>query len=142
LFNITSPRWQTKVNCSPNTIWIFSYSSSIIILSCEYSSLSNKSFIEPTPAEEAAARAKEEQEQAALPYKWAQTIGDLDITLEVPGNLKGRDLNVDIKKRKLVVGIKGQEPIITVHHLSHATTTIILIIKYPKFSSTLLTFLV
>ncbi|RQM05632.1 hypothetical protein DH86_00003420 [Scytalidium sp. 3C] len=67
---------------------------------------------ELSPEEEAAARAKEAAEQAALPYKWSQAIGDLDITLEVPGNLKGRDLNVDIKKTKLVVGIKGQDPII------------------------------
>jgi len=67
---------------------------------------------DPTPEEEAAARAKEAAEQAALPYKWTQTIGDLDITAEVPGNLKGRDLNVDIKKKKLVVGVKGKEPII------------------------------
>ncbi|KUJ09527.1 CS-domain-containing protein [Mollisia scopiformis] len=67
---------------------------------------------EPTKEEEAAARAMEAAEQAALPYKWTQTIGDLDITLEVPGNLKGKDLNVDIKKKKLVLGIKGQEAII------------------------------
>ncbi|KAH8748823.1 nuclear movement protein [Hyaloscypha finlandica] len=67
---------------------------------------------ELTKEEEAAARTKEAEEQAALPYKWAQAIGDLDITVEVPGNLKGKDLNVDIKKKKLVLGIKGQEPII------------------------------
>jgi HSP20 family molecular chaperone IbpA len=72
------------------------------------------SITEPTPAEEAALRAKEAEEQAALPYKWTQTITDLDITLEVPGNLKGKDLVVEIKKKKLVVGIKGQEPIINV----------------------------
>jgi HSP20 family molecular chaperone IbpA len=71
-------------------------------------------FLEPNPAEEAAARAKEAEEQAALPYKWTQTIGDLDITVEVSGNLKGRDLNVDMKKKKLVLGVKGQEPIISV----------------------------
>ena len=70
--------------------------------------------IEPTPAEEAAARAKEAEEQAALPYKWTQQIGDLDITVDVPGNLKGRDFVVDIKKKKLVLGIKGQEPFISV----------------------------
>ncbi|TVY88336.1 Nuclear movement protein [Lachnellula willkommii] len=69
---------------------------------------------EPTPQEEAAAKAKEAEEQAALPYKWTQTIGDLDITLEVPGNLKGRDLKVEIKKKSLVLGVKGQEPIISV----------------------------
>ncbi|KAH8669468.1 HSP20-like chaperone [Tricladium varicosporioides] len=68
---------------------------------------------EPTPEQEAAARAKEAEEQAALPYKWTQVIGELDVTCEVPGNLKSRDLNVEIKKTKLVVGIKGQEPIIS-----------------------------
>ncbi|PMD24722.1 CS-domain-containing protein [Hyaloscypha hepaticicola] len=67
---------------------------------------------ELTKEEEAAARAKEAEEQAALPYKWAQSIGDLDIIVEVPGNLKGKDFIVDIKKKKLALGIKGQEPII------------------------------
>ncbi|KAK0633050.1 HSP20-like chaperone [Immersiella caudata] len=67
---------------------------------------------EPTPAEEAALRAKEKAEQDALPYKWTQTIGDLDITFSVPGNFKGRDLAVDIKKTSVTAGIKGQEPII------------------------------
>ncbi|EOO00776.1 putative nuclear movement protein nudc protein [Phaeoacremonium minimum UCRPA7] len=67
---------------------------------------------ELTPAEEAAARAKEKAEQDALPYKWIQTIGDVDVTISIPGNYKGRDLNVEIKKQKLVAGIKGQEPII------------------------------
>jgi len=68
---------------------------------------------DPTPEEEAAARAKEAAEQSALPYKWTQTIGDLDLSAEVAGNLKGRDLNVEIKKKKLVVAVKGQEPIIS-----------------------------
>ncbi|KAL1845254.1 hypothetical protein VTK73DRAFT_788 [Phialemonium thermophilum] len=67
---------------------------------------------ELTPAEEAAARAKEKAEQDALPYKWTQTIGDLDLTFNVPGNLKGRDLNISIQKQKLVAGVKGQEPVI------------------------------
>lgn len=72
----------------------------------------------PTPEErekkDAEAKAKEEEEQAALPYKWTQTIGDLDITVPVPGHLKGRDFHVVIAKMKLTVGIKGQEPIIDV----------------------------
>lgn len=71
---------------------------------------------DPSPAEEAAARKKEAEEQAALPYKWTQTIGELDLTFNVPGNLKSRDLVVDIKKQSIVAGIKGQEPIISVHH--------------------------
>ncbi|TPX09293.1 uncharacterized protein E0L32_009485 [Thyridium curvatum] len=67
---------------------------------------------EPTPAEEAAAAAKEKAEQEALPYKWSQTIGDLDISISIPGNLKARDLIVDIKKQKLLARVKGQEPFI------------------------------
>lgn len=69
---------------------------------------------EPNPAEEAAARAKEAAEQAALPYKWTQTIGDVDISFSVPGNLKGRDLVVELRKTGLSAGIKGQEPVIKV----------------------------
>ncbi|OAR01168.1 hypothetical protein LLEC1_07673 [Akanthomyces lecanii] len=66
----------------------------------------------PSPAEDAASRAKELEEQAALPYKWTQTIGELDVTFTVPGNMKSRDLVVEIKKLKLTAGIKGQEPVI------------------------------
>ncbi|KAK7934760.1 nuclear movement protein [Apiospora marii] len=65
------------------------------------------------PQAEAAAIAKEKEEQAALPYKWTQTIAELDIVIEgLPGTYKGRDLVVDIKKNKLVAGVKGQPPII------------------------------
>jgi HSP20 family molecular chaperone IbpA len=68
-------------------------------------------------AADAVAQAKEAEEQAALPYQWTQTIGDLDITTDVPGNLKSRDFVVEIKKTKLTVGIKGQEPILSVRSL-------------------------
>ncbi|KAI1853045.1 hypothetical protein JX265_012801 [Neoarthrinium moseri] len=68
---------------------------------------------DPTPEQEAAARAKEAEEQAALPYKWTQTIGELEVLITgIPGNFKGRDLVVDIKRQKLVAGIKGKDPII------------------------------
>ncbi|KAH0444354.1 CS domain-containing protein [Colletotrichum camelliae] len=67
---------------------------------------------EPTPAEEAAARAKEAEEQNALPYKWQQTIADVDVTFSVPGNYKSRDLVIDLKKNTISAGVKGQEPII------------------------------
>ncbi|MCJ1390610.1 hypothetical protein MMC18_003471 [Xylographa bjoerkii] len=70
----------------------------------------------PTPEErekkDAEAKAREEEEQSKLPYKWTQTIGDLDITVPVPGNLKGKDFNVVLSKTKLKVGVKGQEPIL------------------------------
>ena len=75
-------------------------------------STANKS--EPTPAEEAAARAKEAEEQAALPYKWTQTISELDVVVSVPGNLKARDLVVELKRDSLRVGAKGQDPVIDV----------------------------
>lgn len=72
----------------------------------------------PPPEEkekrDAEAKAKEAEEQARLPYKWTQTIQDVDITVPVPGNLKGRDLDVVITKKKLKVGVKGQTPIIDV----------------------------
>ncbi|KAF3805867.1 Nuclear movement protein nudC [Colletotrichum gloeosporioides] len=67
---------------------------------------------EPTPAEEAAARAKEAEEQNALPYKWQQTIADVDVTFSVPGNYKSRDLVIDLKKNTISAGVKGQDPII------------------------------
>ncbi|GJN79878.1 CS-like domain-containingprotein [Purpureocillium lilacinum] len=67
---------------------------------------------DPSPAEEAAARAREAEEQAALPYKWQQTIADVDVTFNVPGNMKSRDLVVEIKKQTLSAGIRGQDPVI------------------------------
>lgn len=76
---------------------------------------------EPTPAELAAREAEEKQrkaaeeaEQAALPYKWTQTIRDVDVTISVPGTLKGRDLDVSLKRDSIRVAVKGQEAIIEV----------------------------
>lgn len=79
----------------------------------------------PTPSEreklDAEVRAKEREEQSALPYKWTQTIKDLDITVPIPANLKGRDLAVQIGKTTLSVAIKGHEPILagTLPHPIH-----------------------
>ncbi|KAG5988077.1 hypothetical protein E4U43_004839 [Claviceps pusilla] len=68
---------------------------------------------DPSPAEEAAARAKEAAEQEALPYKWQQhSIAEVNITFTVPGNMKSKDLVIDIKKKSLSAGIKGQDPVI------------------------------
>lgn len=70
----------------------------------------------PTPSErdasDAAARAKEAAEQALLPYKWTQTISDVDITVPVAGNLRGRDIVVELSKTYLKVGVKGQKDLI------------------------------
>ncbi|KAI9733037.1 MAG: hypothetical protein M1834_003582 [Cirrosporium novae-zelandiae] len=71
---------------------------------------------EPTPAEREKAdkelHEREAAEQAKLPYKWTQTIKDVDVTISVPGNIRGRDLEVVLLKTKLKVKIKGQDPII------------------------------
>ena len=72
----------------------------------------------PTPSErehkDKEDRAREAEEQAKLPYKWTQTIQDLDITIGVASNLRGKDIVVDMTKTKLKVGVKGQEPFIDV----------------------------
>ncbi|PSK34242.1 CS domain-containing protein 2 [Elsinoe australis] len=51
----------------------------------------------PTPSEQAKAdaelRAREAEEQSKLPYKWTQTIQDLDITIPIASNYKGKDLD-------------------------------------------------
>lgn len=71
---------------------------------------------EPTPEEQQKldreAKAKEDAEQAALPYKWTQTIKDLDVTISIDAKYKGRDLDVKIARNSLKVAIKGQDPII------------------------------
>jgi len=66
---------------------------------------------QPDPAAEEAARKKEAAEQAALPYTWKQTIGDVDISVPVPPGTRGRDLVVEIARSKLKVGLKGKQPI-------------------------------
>jgi len=59
-----------------------------------------------------AAKAKELEEQSKLPYKWTQTIGELDLTAVIPANIKGKDLDVKITRNGIKAAIKGQEPII------------------------------
>lgn len=72
----------------------------------------------PPPEErkklDAEAKAKEDAEQAALPYKWEQTIKDLDITITIDAKYKGKDLDIKIARNALKVAIKGQEPFIDV----------------------------
>lgn len=82
----------------------------------------------PTPeersAKDAEAKAKQDEDQAKLPYKWGQTIGDLDITIPISSSIKGRDCDVSITKSKIKVALKGQEPFIDVRtHLPRPTHT-------------------
>ncbi|CAG8697446.1 10493_t:CDS:2, partial [Acaulospora colombiana] len=73
----------------------------------EYNNLST----EEREAYDAAERQREKEEQATLPYSWAQQLGDVDIVVPVPAGTRARDLAVTISKKKLSVGLKGKEPI-------------------------------
>lgn len=64
--------------------------------------------------EEKVRRAAEIAEQAKLPYKWTQTIRDVDVTIPVPGHLRGKDLDVLLAKDRIRVGVKGETPILEV----------------------------
>lgn len=66
---------------------------------------------EEREARDKADREREVAEQAALPYKWKQELGEVDITVPVPKGTRARDLIVVIQKKKLSVGLKGQEKI-------------------------------
>ena len=72
----------------------------------------------PTPSErersDKLAREREAEEQALLPYRWTQTIKDVDVTVPVRGTLKGKDIVVVISKTNLKVGVRGEEPTIDV----------------------------
>lgn len=67
---------------------------------------------QPDPAAEKEAREKEAAEQAALPYTWKQTIGDVDISVPVPIGTRGKDLIVILSPTKIKVGLKGKDPIL------------------------------
>ena len=76
----------------------------------------------PTPSErertDKELKEKEAAEQAALPYKWTQTIGDVDISVPVAGHLRGRDIEVILTKKRIKVAIKGEtEAILDVYFL-------------------------
>jgi CS domain len=74
----------------------------------------SRSEVEKREQDEKERKAEEDAEQAKLPYRWTQTISDLDVTVSVPGNVKGRDLDICITKTRIRVGLKGQSPIIDV----------------------------
>lgn len=59
-------------------------------------------------------RKQEEEEQSKLPYKWSQVLNEAEVSVPIPGNLKAKDLVVELKKTHLKVQIKGQDPIIDV----------------------------
>ena len=52
------------------------------------------------------------EEAKTLPYTWEQTLEDVTVSLVVPAGTPGKMVNCQIKKDHLVVGLKGQTPII------------------------------
>lgn len=69
----------------------------------------------PSNAELKAAAAEQAAEQSALPYKWTQTIAEVELSIPVPAGTRARDLIVEIKSQSIKVGLKGKEPILEVH---------------------------
>lgn len=51
-------------------------------------------------------------ETKEIPYTWEQTLEDVTVSLIVPAGTPGKMVNCKITKTHLVVGIKGQTPII------------------------------
>mmetsp|Transcript_1025 Transcript_1025/g.3168 ORF Transcript_1025/g.3168 Transcript_1025/m.3168 type:complete len:361 (-) Transcript_1025:1545-2627(-) len=45
-------------------------------------------------------------------YTWTQTLADLEVQVPVLPGTRGRQLNIDIARAHLIVGVKGEEPII------------------------------
>ncbi|KAG7099181.1 hypothetical protein E1B28_001050 [Marasmius oreades] len=74
----------------------------------EYDSLSS----EERRVKDQEERTREATEQAALPYKWTQTLGEVDIAFPVPKGTKGKDLIIMIQKKKISAGLKGKDKIL------------------------------
>jgi len=77
-----------------------------------YDSEYDKLTPEEREAKDKADKERERAEQAALPYKWEQQLGDVDVTVPVPKGTRARDLIVVIDKKKLRVGLKGADNIL------------------------------
>lgn len=58
-------------------------------------------------AHDAAALARQEAEQAALPYKWTQALDHVAVSLPLSEGTKARMLDVAIKKKSIRVARKG-----------------------------------
>ncbi|KAK7207012.1 HSP20-like chaperone [Myxozyma melibiosi] len=61
---------------------------------------------EQSKEELAAAIAKEQMEQDALPYKWTQVLEELTVTVPVPPGTRSRDLSIKITRTHLLVSLK------------------------------------
>jgi hypothetical protein len=76
---------------------------------------------EPKPPKKEGEEEEEEEDKTPPPlgnggtvegkYVWSQTFADVTLHVTVPPGTKGRDLNIEIKKNSLKIGIKGQAPL-------------------------------
>lgn len=61
------------------------------------------------------------QSLLALPYKWRQTLQDVDISIPIPKGTRAKQLEVVIKKKQIKAALKGStEPPYLEGELSHA----------------------
>lgn len=49
----------------------------------------------------------------ALPYIWTQKLPDVDVEVPVPKGTRARDVAVEIGRKKLSVGLKNKDPIMS-----------------------------
>lgn len=57
-------------------------------------------------------KAREDAEQATLPFSWKQELKEVDIEIPLPSGTRVKDVIVKLQKKHLSVGLKGQEPIL------------------------------
>jgi len=48
----------------------------------------------------------------ALPYKWRQELGELSLVVPIPKGTRAKGLDVVVGKKKLSLGLKGQDKIL------------------------------
>ncbi len=41
-------------------------------------------------------------------YSWTQTLGEVEIRIPIPSEIKSKQLNVDIKSKHITIGVKGK----------------------------------
>lgn len=75
---------------------------------------------EPTETPKSDDKKDEKEEKRGLPgnggktdkYTWTQTLEELHLFIPVPANIKAKDMAIKLETSKVVVGLKGQAPIV------------------------------
>ncbi|RKP14027.1 HSP20-like chaperone [Piptocephalis cylindrospora] len=63
---------------------------------------------------------KEKQEQEALPYRWKQTLADLDVSISLPVGTRAKMLKVSITTTSIRVQVPGQDEPVLEGKLTHS----------------------